>query len=143
MPTFTLVGVLEDGSVRAPTVPTNPRAPLRVTQGSSVDLIVKVVTSSGVPVDLATFMGVNGRIVLTVKRHDYGVFGTPAAIQSVGTVDPLLGPGSAKFTITPNQTRLLEPGVFAYDIWLEDGSGRREPVLPTSPFHLEPAVRVV
>lgn len=146
MPVVRLFGLYEDGAPPAPDVPTNPRYPLQITQDATYTVELAVLNPAGDLVDLAAFLGLTGSIILTVKRTYYGVFGVPADLQVTAALVPTAGVNRANFTITPTLTRLLEPGVFAYDIWMQDSSSPtavREPLIPTSPFHLEPSVRVV
>ena len=145
MPVVRLLGVYENGAPPSPEVPSNPRTPLRVTQDSTTTIELEVVGRNGEAIDLPAFLGLTGKICLTAKRTYYGVFGVPPDLYAEATLVPTAGPGRARFIITPEQTRLLEPGIFAYDVWMQssDPAPVREPLIPTSPLHLEPSVRVV
>ena len=122
---ITLTGVVEDGTDRASDVPANPRTPLVVPLGVDLEVELTVVTADGGAVTPDS-------VVLTVKKK---ATDTQAAITKSGVV----GASTTIFTLAPTDTKDLEPGLYAYDVWVTV-SGKRDPVIPTSPFILEAAV---
>lgn len=134
MLTLDLVGVLEDGSVRAAGVPSNPRKTLSFPVASDALVRLRVVTADGNPVP----MGGTTSLLFTLKKK---YTDTDALISRAATIDSA-GGGLCSFRFVPIDTRQLSPGQYTYDIWLTDTSGNRFAVVPTSPFYLEPAVTV-
>lgn len=120
-----LTGVLEDGSDRAADVPANPRTPMVVPLGVDLTVELTVVSADGA-------VQTPDSVVLTVKKK---ATDTQAAITKSGVV----GAETTVFTLAPSDTKDLEPGLYAYDVWATT-SGKRDPVIPTSPFILEAAV---
>lgn len=131
MPVLRVTGVLDDGSLQGSKAPVNPRIEMRVIQGSSTTIEMQVLTPAGKPVDLTS-----STVTLTVKKKT----GHAAAVLSVtGTLAQDKGLGRVDFSIAPSATKNVAPGRYLYDVWHVAGS-TREPVVPTSPFALEPAV---
>lgn len=123
-----LTGVLEDGTQPRPrTLPINNRQTLTVTQGQTTQVIVKVTTTSGVPVT-------SGALTLRFGQAPGDLLGGLA-----GEWAPLLGPGTAVFTIQAGTLVLLNWGRYIYDIELVQ-SGARNFIVPASPLVLAPAV---
>ena len=123
-----LTGVLEDGTPRRAGVPVNPRTTLNVPQGVDLELVVDVVTSSGVGVNLE----VEGtELLLTVKRRPSE--STPRIVRKAS-----LAGRRGTFLVEPGATRRLLPGLFSFDVWLTK-NGLRNPVIPLSPFNLQAA----
>ena len=129
-----LAGVLQDGSGPRPGPPENPRRTINVTQGSDVTIRLAVTTPSGQPVALA-----GGSLILSVKKRPPD---SPAAVAKVGTFLPAEGPNVASFALAPADTKNLVPGRYFYDVWLTLG-GKRDPVVPPSPFLLEATISPV
>lgn len=125
---LSLTGVLEDGSPRGASVPNNPRRALNVPLGGDVSLALSMVKADGAPLTLA-----GGDVVLlTVKKKpsdQQAVFQKTGAHTSTGL---------ATFTLVPTDTKQLTPGLYCYDVWVTFG-GKRSPLVPVSPFQLEPA----
>ena len=135
MAVINLVGVVETGGPRDwNNVPVNPRRAVRYTLGSTATMRVTVVDTSGVPVDLST-----ASLVLTVKKAP-NAYDTKFSATATVVGDPMMG--NAEFSIPAVAFEYEEPGRYAYDVWLLRGSDR-EPVIPTSPFIIEPTVRAV
>lgn len=130
-----LVGVLETGGPRDLNIaPVNPRRAIRCTMGSTVTVRIAVVDTAGVPVDLST-----ASLVLTIKKAPNSYEVTFTANETV-VGDPLAG--NAEFSIPSTAFEYVEPGRYCYDIWLLRGA-ESDPVIPTSPFIIEPTVRAV
>ena len=126
-----LTGVLEDGTALADGVPQNPRASLTVTQGVSTQVLLRCVTSSGVP------LPTSGVTTLTVKKRPQD--GTPL-VQLTGSWSAMLiGPGIAVFTFPANALTALEWGRYIYDIKLV-ADGATNVLVPASPFQIAPAL---
>lgn len=118
-----LVGVLENGGERATGVPANPRRAVVVPRGGNVTLRVSVLLSdTGGSV-------VGGTLTMTLKKK---------ASDASTLLSKSVALGS-DFTLLPTDTKGLDPGIYAFDVWHTDGAGVRNPVVPLSPFHLEPA----
>lgn len=123
-----LTGVLEDGTQPRPrTLPTNNRQTLTVTQGQTTQVIVTVTTSAGVPVT-------TGAVTLAIGRAPGDVL-----VGLTGQWAPLLGAGTAVFTIHAGTLVNLPWGRYIYDVAL-DQSGVRNWIVPASPLVLAPAV---
>jgi len=132
MGTRYLTCVLDNGSDRSLSVPANPRQALRMTQGSTMLLILKVVHNDGTPVALTAAP------VFAIKktgRQDQ------ADVLLTSTLAPIRGVNYAVVTIDATATKYMEPGRFVYDVWLtQDGS--RDPIIPYSQFVLEPGLQL-
>jgi hypothetical protein len=126
-----LVGVLEDGSTPGGGAPSNPRVTLSFPLGSDVTIRFLLVTASGAAVPLT-----GGSLLFTLKKR---YTDTDAVISRNGTLDAP-STGGANFRFGSTDTKNLTPGQHAYDIWFTDALGRRNAVVPTAPFFLEPAV---
>jgi hypothetical protein len=121
---LSLVGVLEDGGVRSPHVPINPRTTLNMTLGADVTLSVRVVRPNGQPV-------VGGTLTWTVKKKATDM---QASFTKAGDCkDP------TTFTVTPADTKRLTPGLFIYDVWHTAADHTRNAVVPFSSLFIEPA----
>lgn len=126
-----LTGVLQDGSpANDPAVPVNPRMCLEAIQGTSNQIVCRIVTPSGNPVAPV------GTLTLTVKQKP-GDEMSLASLEGVWT--PLLGPGTAIFSWASTTMRTLPWGWYTYDVKLTNGTDVNV-VLPLSPFRLAPAV---
>ena len=126
-----LTGVLQDGSPATdPAVPHNPRAELEIIQGTTNQIVCRVVNPSGAPVPPV------GTLTLTVKQKPGD---EPALAELDGTWTPLLGPGTAVLTWAANAMRYIPWGRYVYDVRLVNGTDI-DMVIPASPFRLSPAV---
>lgn len=125
-----LTGVVEDGTSLAASVPANPRVELALTQGSSNQVVMRVVTSGGVPVPPV------GVLTLTVAQKP-GDF--PPLAQLTGTWTPMLGPGTAVFGWAKSTMLGNAWGRYLYDVRLSNGE-EMSFVVPSSPFRLMPAI---
>lgn len=133
-----LIGVLEDGA--APNalsdVPDNARIELRMTQGSTLKIRLALLNTAGTPVRLAD--DVAASVWMTIKKRanqdtpDMSIAGSIVAVAGVNRVD---------FAISPTATKYLAPGRYVYDVWLVF-NGSRDPVIPLSPFILEPGLQL-
>lgn len=131
-----LIGVLEDGA--APNalsdVPENARIELRMTQGSTLKVRLTLMNTAGTPVRLAD--DVSAAVWMTIKRR--ASQDTPD-MSIVGALVPVDGANRADFSISATATKYLAPGRYVYDVWLLF-QGSRDPVVPISPFILEPGL---
>jgi len=126
-----LTGVLYDGSPsNDPTVPANPRACLEIIQGTSNQIVCRIVAPSGNPIPPV------GTLTLTVKQKP-GDEMSLAALEGIWT--PLLGPGTAIVSWPSTTMRTMPWGWYTYDVKLTNGSDVNA-VIPLSPFRLAPAV---
>lgn len=125
-----LLCVLEDGSgPRSLLVPENPRTPLDMPLGSDVALVTRLVRANGQVVTGGTL-----RWTAKKKPTDTQV----AFFKQTALLDP------TTFSVTPQDTKDLSPGVYCYDLWYTDEQGNQNNVMPLSPLHLEPvAVNIV
>lgn len=130
-----VLGVWDDAAPRPVdgSVPANPRVQLRLTLGASYTLRLTVVTRGGVALDFGRDPEVS--LIWTVKKTTNEWSPT---LKKTGTPVPSRGRNCADFSLVPNDTKFLQPGVYVYDIWVTF-LGERNPVIPTSPFLLEPA----
>lgn len=132
-----ILGVYEDGSERDSRVPANVRVPLKMTQGSSLTVRLRVLNLAGAAVDLAAR---SASVYLAVKRHA-APQGLSADILVTGVLTPELGVNRASFALTPNNTKVLTPGRYVYDVWMVHTDGR-DAIVPMSPFELEPSLQL-
>jgi hypothetical protein len=129
-----LIGVIESGEPRGPTVPTNPRTTLALPFGVSLTLRVTMVYADGSPVDMNA-VGVSS--VWTIKRS---TLDTQAVVQKVGVPVPAQGPNIVTFALLPTDFHCMQPGPYVYDVWVTLADGTRNPVIPTSRIILQPSV---
>lgn len=127
-----LVGVLNDGSLLQPGVPKNPRRELRLGVGVSTTIRLTVVTTAGVLVDLSA-----SSIAMGIKRR---IEGYPPQVTLSGSAILPAGPGRADIVIAATTFKFTPVGLYCYDVWLTGAGGERNPIIPTSPLVLEPAV---
>jgi hypothetical protein len=130
-----ILGIYEDGSDRDIRLPSNVRIPLKMTQGSTLLVRLRVLTTAGVPVDLAAS---SATVYLTVKRHASNGAGDLAV---TGELTPIFGVNRAAFTLQPSNTKFLTPGRYVYDVWMVH-TGGRDALVPMSQFELEPAIQL-
>jgi hypothetical protein len=123
-----LLGVIEDGTTRASTVPKIAGREIQFAAGETVTVRLTVVKPDGEPADtVATY-------TLTIKKRTKD--GDALAAKN-GTPMPLDGPGRLNFTIASNDTKDAEPGRYVYDIWRIDGTNKM-PVISALPVLLRP-----
>lgn len=135
-----LLGVFDDGSPLAPTVPANPRQQINVVQGASITIRGTYVRNDGSPVWLA--QDPNFSLVLSVSKNTFQSNGFPL-LKFTGVLDPTRGVNAANFTIAPGELRFYtSPGRYVYDVWLTY-QGVRNPVNPLAPFVVQPAALLV
>lgn len=138
MSTLRALGILEDGSDRAPQIPPSARTPLRMTQGAQTVLELSVVRPTGEALDLTA--QTNLVLSLGARATNVGLPGVPPALTVTGALATQDGAGRADFTFASADTSLMTPGVYAYDLWLSSDELGRVPLIPTSPLYIEPAV---
>ena len=132
-----LRGVVPDGSVcDDKRLLENPRKPMRFVQGSTLVVRLSVFTAAGAPVDLADDPGVT--LYLTVKKPPPS---STTVLAVTGSLDALAGKNRATFSLTPVATKYIEPGRYAYDVWLTY-NGVRDAIIPTSSLHIEPGLKL-
>lgn len=126
-----LVGVLDDGSPLAPGVPLDPRTTLRSEIGESFLVNVRVLYPNGRIAQLKPPTVVQ----LTLKKSPDGqkVFLKTAAIVN----------NVATFSGIPHDTKTLVPGLYVYDVWIDQGGNQRFPVVALSNWILGPTVTPV
>lgn len=133
-----LIGILEDGT--APNalsgVPETARITLAMTQGSTLKVRLSVVNTAGTPIRFADDVAV--AVTMTVKRNAQQ---DAADLTIIGTFVPLAGVNRADFSLSPLATKFLIPGRYVYAVWLTF-NGSRDPVVPPSPFRLEPGLQL-
>lgn len=95
-------------------------------------LPILVLTPSGAPVPLAGLT-----LTLTVKKRPTDGVAFPAVTATVPSPSPA---GQAVFAISGIQTNNLNPGTYLYDVWIKDGSGKEQAVVPTSPIIFTPTI---
>jgi hypothetical protein len=123
-----MLGIIEDGSPRAPTTPTTAGSQLQFAAGEDVTVRLRVITPAGVPGDTTS------TYTLTIKKRSTdGV----AVASVVGVAAPLSGSGHLEFDITSQMTKLQPPGRYVFDVWRDDGS-TKQPVVPLLPLLLRP-----
>lgn len=126
-----LTGVLYDGSPATdPSVPANPRMMLEVIQGTTNQIVCRIVNPMGEPVPPV------GTISMRIKQKPGD---EPALAYLEGTWTPLLGPGTVVMTWPAGGMSTLPWGWYVYDVRLTKGS-EMDVVVPASPFRLAPAV---
>ena len=129
-----LTGIVEDGSEPgAAWLPLTPRFALEVPYGSTLAIVVKVFSRSGVPVLTS---GSNTALSFTMSQNPgYAPFVTVSGVPS-----PAYGPNA--WSITLNQTQWLgapPSGQFVYSVWLVQPGPAYNPVIPASGFNVLPA----
>jgi hypothetical protein len=130
MSTQYLTGVLQTGAPREPGVPFDARHGLRVIQGETLTLIIRVLTPAGVPVP------VTGRTFrMTVRRNPRDIVQISAV---AGSARPDIGPEYWQFVIPFESTVAFRPGVLCYDVWTRLADDR-EALIPTSPLYVTAA----
>lgn len=130
---FEATGVFEDGSLpRGSRVPDDSRKPLKFVFGSDVVLRLKAVTANGEPL---TVVGRNFYWTIGPVNDELGIY----ARTRQGVIDPGVGDGEVVFILTSNDTELLPPGLYQYDVWFT-GTNEQEPLIPLSPLIVEPAL---
>jgi hypothetical protein len=135
MATIQLTGVLESGGNRGTKVPGNPRRTILITQTESLTVRLTVLDALGTRVDLN-----NGQLLALTVRKGSTPFGAPVFPSRLGIPQPELG--IAIFELVPSDTdpNIVLPGQYTYDIWMTQADGTRDPLVPISPFVIEPTV---
>lgn len=126
-----LIGVYQDGSAPASSVPFDPHQPLSFVQGATVLLRMRVVSTAGVPVDL--FSG-GWSLVWSAKKVRNG-----CAFKRQGALIITDGLGRVDFLLTAAETAKLKVGKYAYDVFMLGPGGVQEPVVPYSELVVEPS----
>ena len=125
-----ITGVLEDGTKRGATVPTDVRQVLRITKTVDYTIRLTIVTSAGV-----ASSATGHTFALSIRKTpESGALTISPALS--GTAATTLGPNVVDFTITDVNTRNLTPGVYTYDVVRTTGSGLRDVVVPLSALYL-------
>lgn len=125
------VGIYENGSEpRASFLPENPRVALSIVQGATVLLTLTAYTVDGVLLDTSPWT-----FYWAIRRTRTDAI----ALKRAGTPVPYKGAGRVEFFLTASETARMKPGAHAYDIWMEAG-GDFEPLIPFSPFQVEPSI---
>jgi hypothetical protein len=128
--------VLEDGA--APNalsdVPDNARIELRMTQGSTLKVRLYLVNTAGTPLRLAADPTATVWMTIKAKANQ----DTPN-LSVAGTILTAEGQNRVDFSIPAAATTYMVPGRYVYDVWLTFNNSR-DPVVPLSPFILEPGL---
>lgn len=133
MAVVSLLGVVEDGSLRSPVVPLNTSKQLHIVHRETTTLRLKLVTPGNTPVTLAQDDVV--QFVVRQKSSD-----TYSQLKITGTPAPLLGAGWYEFAISSDATKFKPAGWYVYDVWVTyANNGPRAQVIAISPFYLSSA----
>lgn len=130
MSSRTLLGILDDGGPRHPTVPTDARLALALQAGASERLTLWVVKATSERVLVHT-----GYTYRFVAKRSWAVADAPVALNVAGTVN---ADGSISFAIAESATRHLTPGAYAYVVTREKSSAptARDFLVPLSELTL-------
>jgi len=124
---------MNDGTTpNASLVPLDPRKRLELPVGMNAQLPILVLLPSGAPVKLAGMT-----LTLTVKKRPTDGVAFPAV---TATIPSPAQPGMAVFSILGVKTKGLNPGTYLYDVWISDGSGNSQAVVPASPLVFTPSI---
>lgn len=69
-----------------------------------------------------------------------GVSSYAADLTILGTRDLTQGINFANFVISSSLSKALEPGRYAYDVWMRNGTISQDEIVPVSPFLVLPSV---
>ena len=133
MPAYNRQGVLQTGSAAMPTSrPPDPRRAIEVRAAEDTDFYLAVVDDGSTPVHVEA----GAQCLLTVRP-------TPAVddekvFRVTGVPEPVRGPNIWRFSFSSTETRRKSPGFQRgyYDVVLIAADGRRNFVVPASPFRL-------
>jgi hypothetical protein len=124
-----LTGLLNDGSAFRPSVPQNPRTPVRVQKSITLTINFQIQRPNGSFVRLT-----NWTIGLTVKKKPSDTF---AAMYALGQISPS-NPQLVTFSFQPTDFRNTFAGIYGYDITaIQPSGGPRDVVMPLSPWFIE------
>lgn len=129
MLTLNVIGVLPDGTAPVAGVPANTALALAAPAGADFAVALQVVTPANQPVPLA-----GSTLLLTLKKR---ATDAQVVVARLGTVT---GMGTASFRFVPADTYNLEPGMYAYDVWLTDTDGVRSRLVDPAVFQVQQAV---
>ena len=115
-----IAGLLPDGSTPRDGVVDDARRTINVPIGTSLDLVLSIVTPNGASVDL------NGATIqFTLKKR-------PLEDIKIAKTGIIAG-GGATFSILPADSKNLFPGYYLWDVWFTK-AGKRDAVIPLSPW---------
>lgn len=125
---ISLTGLLQDDSPPAFGAPTFGGDPIAVPISESLIIKLQVVTPSFSVVSLSA-----SSLVLSITK-------TPQWLSSQLLKKAATVAGSiATFTFTPNDLKSsFCPGLYYYDVWLTDGAGNRDQVVPLTAWTFLP-----
>lgn len=133
---LTLIGVFNDGSPRAATVPENPATAIKLARGIAATIRVEVVLSDGTQPVLDPLTAAPA---LRVKRSTAEDF---LYLNRTGTLRPDIGNGWIQFAISASDFTAQWPaGRYVFDIGLTY-NGARNLVVPLSVLTLQPTTLV-
>jgi hypothetical protein len=129
-----LPGIVEDGSSPgAAWLPPNVRAPIQVTFGTSLNVIVQLYYRSGEKVKIVTGGEHPTSALMSVSQQVQPL--AQPLLKKTGAPIASYGSNAYEFAFAPGDFRILQqPFQFVYDVWFTDSSGNRNPVIPTAPF---------
>lgn len=133
MQTFTLLGVIYDGSRLSTALTQSDGYQLTVPAKSTATVLLCVVNADGSPHDL------NGKtLTLTVKRNTLQRTVPPGFAVAGVLTDAVRGLVTFTLSATDNA---MDPGRYVYDVVMVDG-GDRTVVVPLSVYALQPSAGV-
>jgi hypothetical protein len=131
-----LLGIVETGADRSPSLPANPQRTILLQQFEELLIRIRVVDPALVPIVLDPIFLES---ILAVKKQPADSF---APIARLGVLAPLEGPNVIEYSILQNDTKFMLPGRFVYDAWLRRIGGDNDPIIRLAAFELEPTVAV-
>lgn len=126
--TVRVVGVMETGEPRGTGVPVDPRKPIRVGRGETLNIRMTVRRSEGPLADLT-----GGTVSMYVRPRFAGA--APLA-RLAGTLQPTAGPGRVDITLPGSVTARWRDAQVLYDIAYTDAGGDTYIVTAASPLYL-------
>ena len=105
--------------------------------GESRSFDVQLNKPDGTPYNLEDY-----KVFLTVKKLLTDEYATIYKTSDVNTQISLVTPrtGLIRIFFKSADTRLIAPGVYLYDCWVEDADGESSIVIEPSEFEIKPAV---
>jgi hypothetical protein len=135
MSTRRILGILEDGTNPDLSLPASAATTMLISIGESVAVDLTVAARSGVQVIL-----VGSALAFYVKKHPEDAV---PLITKPGVLQPALGPNRALFSFVPNDTKLVLPGVYVWEVWHTDAGGSPSVIVPLSSFRVLPVATPV
>ena len=131
-----LICIVDDGGETDRSLPSNARTAIRISRGADVTIRLSLFNRSGPPYRIAS------ADVITFTAGKRSNPDADADISKVAALARADGPNRSNVTLVPGDTKDVQNRVLLYDIWLaRDGTGTREPIMPTSPMYIDGAVK--